>query len=216
MLMGVPGSPPITDPRLRPKLTRSKGPFLRQHYPASMVVWPSPTPVRPAASATLGLPAPVETGLPRLRASPFQRAVPRTPADRGGCLCRLLPRSHGLPRFPGGSASASSLSRCYGADGGEMSPSSLEATPMERPMAQQLNDLSRSLTPLDQDSTILAVIEMSQASWLVAGIVPGIERHPLKKLEPSEVDLLRLLMRWRAEATQKGRTITRIAVAFEA
>src|SRR3954453_5861050 len=62
----------------------------------------------------------------------------------------------------------------------------------------------------------LEVIEMSQASWLVAGIVPGIERHPLKKLEPSEVDLLRLLMRWRAEATQKGRTITRIAVAFEA
>src|SRR4051795_6072817 len=102
------------------------------------------------------------------------------------------------------------------ADGGEMAPSSLEATPMERPMPQQLDDLSRSLTPLQQDSTIVAVIEMSQASWLVAGIVPGIERHPLKKLEPSEVELLRLLMRWRAEATQNGRTITRIAVAFEA
>src|SRR3982751_916807 len=102
------------------------------------------------------------------------------------------------------------------ADGGEMAPSSLEATPMERPMPQQLDDLSRSLTPLQQDSTIVAVIEMSQASWLVAGIVPGIERHPLKKLEPSEVDLLRLLMRWRAEATQKGRTLTRMAVAFKA
>src|SRR3954453_5657687 len=97
-----------------------------------------------------------------------------------------------------------------------MSPSSLEATPMERPMPQQLDDLSRSLTPLEQDSTIIAVIEMSQASWLVAGIVPGLERHPLKKLEPSEVELLRLLMRWRAEATQKGRTITRPPVAFEA
>ena len=84
---------------------------------------------------------------------------------------------------------------------------------MERPMPQQLDDLSRSLTPLEQDSTIMAVIEMSQASWLVAGIVPGIERHPLKKLEPCEVELLRLLMRWRAEATQNGRTITRIAVA---
>src|SRR4029450_9845925 len=56
---------------------------------------------------------------------------------------------------------------------------------MERPMPQQLDDLSRSLTPLEQDSTIISVIEMSQASWLVAGIVPGIERHPLKKLEPS-------------------------------
>src|SRR3954465_1019136 len=98
----------------------------------------------------------------------------------------------------------------------KMSPSSLEATPMERPMPQQLDALSRSLTPLEQDSTIIAVIEMSQAHWLVAGIVPGVERHPLKKLEPSEVDLLRLLVRWRAEAIKKGRSITRIAVAFEA
>src|SRR3954453_8152138 len=106
--------------------------------------------------------------------------------------------------------------RCYGADGGEDVTIVAGSNAMERPMAQQLDDLSRSLTPLEQDSTIIAVIEMSQASWLVAGIVPGIERHPLKKLEPSEGDLLRLLMRWRAEATQKGRTITRIAVAFEA
>jgi transposase len=80
----------------------------------------------------------------------------------------------------------------------------------------QLNDLRRSLTSLEQDSTIIAVIEMSQSSWLVAGIVPGIERHPLKKLDPSEEQLIRLLMRWRAEATKAGRTIKRIAVAFEA
>jgi transposase len=78
------------------------------------------------------------------------------------------------------------------------------------------NDLSRSLNCLEQDSTIIAVIEMSQSSWLVAGIVPGIERHPLKKLESSEEELVRLLMRWRVEATKIGRTITRIAVAFEA
>ena len=80
----------------------------------------------------------------------------------------------------------------------------------------ELNDLSRSLTSLEQDKTIIAVIEMSQSSWLVAGIVPGIERHPLKKLEPNEEELVRLLMRWRAEATKIGRTIIRIAVAFEA
>src|SRR5258706_670223 len=86
---------------------------------------------------------------------------------------------------------------------------------MEHPMSQ-LNDLSRSLTSLEQDNAIIAVIEMSQSSWLVAGIVPGIERHPLKKLEPNEGELLRLLMRWRAEATERGRTIARIAVAFEA
>ena len=31
------------------------------------------------------------SGLPRLPASPFQRAMPNTPADRNGCICRLLP-----------------------------------------------------------------------------------------------------------------------------
>src|SRR5215469_10681355 len=80
----------------------------------------------------------------------------------------------------------------------------------------QSNDLSRSLAALDQDSTLIAVIEMSQSSWLVAGMVPGIERHPAKKLEPNEIDLLRLLQRWRAEAERSGRKISRIALAYEA
>ena len=80
----------------------------------------------------------------------------------------------------------------------------------------QPNDLSRSLAALDQDSTLIAVIEMSQASWLVGAIVPGVERHPLKKLVPDAEELLRLLQRWRDEATKTGRTIARIAVAYEA
>jgi transposase len=46
--------------------------------------------------------------------------------------------------------------------------------------------------------------------------VPGIERQPLKKLEPDAEARLRLLQRWRDEATKAGRTITRIAVAYEA
>jgi transposase len=80
----------------------------------------------------------------------------------------------------------------------------------------QANDLSRCLATLEQDNAVIAVIEMSQSSWLVAGIVPGVERHPLKKLEPDAVALLRLLHRWRGEAAMAGRTVTRIAVAFEA
>ena len=40
----------------------------------------------------------------------------------------------------------------------------------------QPNDLSRSLVALDQDSTIIAVVELSQSSWLIGGVVPGIER----------------------------------------
>ena len=44
-------------------------------------------------------------------------------------------------------------------------------------------DASRSLTALEQDSTIIAVIEMSQTKWLVAALVPSVERQPLKKFD---------------------------------
>ena len=78
------------------------------------------------------------------------------------------------------------------------------------------NDLSRSLTVLKEDMTLIAVIEMSQSSWLIAGIVPGIERHPLKKLAVDESALLKLLNRWREQAEKAGHRIERIAIAFEA
>jgi transposase len=80
----------------------------------------------------------------------------------------------------------------------------------------QPNDLSRSLAPLVQDRTLVAVIELSLSSWLVGGVVPGVERQPLKKLEPDEAGLLRLLQRWRDEGVKGGCTIERIAVAYEA
>jgi transposase len=80
----------------------------------------------------------------------------------------------------------------------------------------QPNDLSRSLVALDQNSTIIAVVELSQSSWLVGGVLPGIERQPCKKLEPSAERLLGLLHRWRDEAVRAGSNITRIALAFEA
>ena len=78
------------------------------------------------------------------------------------------------------------------------------------------NDLSKCLAALEQDSTVIAVIELGLKSWLVAGIVPGIERHPLKKFGADEVALLRLLHRWRDEAKKADHPIKRIAVAFEA
>src|SRR4051812_50219806 len=77
-------------------------------------------------------------------------------------------------------------------------------------------DLNRCLAPLDQDHTIIAVIEMSQSNWLVAGIVPGIARHPLKKLAPDQDALLNLLHRWRAEAGQARPESSRIAAALQA
>src|SRR3954447_21594223 len=80
----------------------------------------------------------------------------------------------------------------------------------------QHNHVSRFRLILDQASTLIAVIEMSQSSWLVAAIVPGIARHPLKKINLDETILLGLLRRWQEEAAKAGRAITRIAVAYEA
>ena len=80
------------------------------------------------------------------------------------------------------------------AGGEEMATSSLHLT-MECRDAQP-NDLSRSLVALDQNSTMIAVVELSQSSWLVAGMLPGIERQPRKKLEPNPERLLGLLHRW--------------------
>src|SRR5712664_2663208 len=85
-----------------------------------------------------------------------------------------------------------------------------------RPPMQKPNDLNQSRIVLKQDSTLIAVIEMSLSSWLVAGIVPGVERQPLKKLAVDESALLKLLNRWREEAEKAGRRIERITVAFEA
>src|ERR1041384_1904887 len=82
--------------------------------------------------------------------------------------------------------------------------------------ALSVDVLSRCLAPLEMDTTVIAVVEMGQASWLVGGIVPGVERAPLKKLAIDQDELLKWLQRGRAEAEKAGRKITRIAVAFEA
>ena len=80
----------------------------------------------------------------------------------------------------------------------------------------QLSDLGRSFTALDQDSTLIVVIEMGLSNWLVSGMVPGLERQPLKKMNTDENELLKLLGRWRDEAVAAGREIQRIVVAYEA
>src|ERR1019366_10797436 len=80
----------------------------------------------------------------------------------------------------------------------------------------QVDDLSRSLIAFEQNSTMVVVLEMSQSSWLAAGVVPGIERRPLKKLDPDPTALLRLVEGWRDRAMKGGRMIARIVLAFEA
>lgn len=80
----------------------------------------------------------------------------------------------------------------------------------------KFNDLSRSLVAFDQDSTLVAVIEMGSESWLVGGLVPGLSRGPRKKLPTEPLTLLTLLYRWRDEAVKAGHAIKRICVAYEA
>src|SRR5258706_4079322 len=106
-------------------------------------------------------------------------------------------------------------SRSYGDGGKGLAPLSLCETDGGAPMTQ-VDDLSRSLITFEQNSTMVVVLEMSQSSWLAAGVVPGIERRPLKKLDPDSTALLRLVEGWRDHAMKVGRLITRIVLAFEA
>jgi transposase len=55
-----------------------------------------------------------------------------------------------------------------------------------------------------------------QSSWLVARVVPGIERQPLKDLTADPNGQPQLPHRCRDEAVQDGRPIKRIAVAYKA
>jgi transposase len=52
---------------------------------------------------------------------------------------------------------------------------------------------------------------MSLSNWLVAGIVPGVGRQPLKKLAVYESALLKLLHRWREEVRVLGPTEHKVA-----
>jgi transposase len=83
-------------------------------------------------------------------------------------------------------------------------------------MPQPKDDLSRSLVALDQSNTLIAVVELSSMTWLVGGMIPGVERDPLKKLVADADALLRLLHRWRDEAIKAGHKVERMVIAFEA
>jgi transposase len=83
-------------------------------------------------------------------------------------------------------------------------------------MSYKDDQSKKSSSAFDQASTLVAVVELSRNSWLVAGVVPGINRHPLKKSAADEKELLALLRRWQQQAVKSGRKIKRVVVAFEA
>src|SRR5262249_5564214 len=149
-----------------------------------------------------------EPSVPLRKRRPWREAPRRTIIVSRGDLCLMTPSNLSVRRPPSATAERPfaragpmvrirfpPAKRCYGAGDKEMAPSSLRIKLMERLMPQP-NDLSRSLAALDHDSTIIAVVEMSQSSWLVGGMLPGIERQPRKKLEPSPERLLALRQSW--------------------
>ncbi len=79
----------------------SKAPWLHGRYPASSLLWASPTPDRAASPvmssrrALVAL-APTLQGLPGSSTDLSTRAVPNHPGRSAGCLCLLLHQRSGL------------------------------------------------------------------------------------------------------------------------
>src|SRR5215470_6090168 len=70
--------------------------------------------------------------------------------------------------------------RCYGAGGGGNGNFVAAFSRWSAAMPQP-NDLSRSLVALDQNRTIIAVVELSHSSWLVGGVAATARKHgPLR------------------------------------
>src|SRR5216684_2823570 len=123
------------------------------------------------------------------------RFSPRRAIVLRGNTCRIKFVSH----LAAHSSDVGCGSRSYGDGGKSLAPLSLCENRWSAPMTQ-VDDLSRSLIAFEQNSTMVVVLEMSQSSWLAAGVVPGIERRPLKKLDPDPTALLRLVEGWRDHA----------------
>jgi hypothetical protein len=98
-------------PRHLRKRTRSQGPLLRRHYPASTLLRPCPTPALAVACRDVEAATLARDGSPPITRTTFPTCRAHYPGGSSGCACRLLPRSRGLPQMAGGSASALSLSR---------------------------------------------------------------------------------------------------------
>jgi transposase len=79
-----------------------------------------------------------------------------------------------------------------------------------------IDQSKKALNAFEQDSTLVVIVELSQKSWLVAGGVPGVDRHPLKKFDADENRLFALIDRWKQEAIEAERQVKRIVVTFEA
>jgi transposase len=78
-------------------------------------------------------------------------------------------------------------------------------------------DAHRPATAFDHDSTLVVAMELSGKSWQLGGVVPGVSRRPKVGVKAHDLDdVMRVVERWKAEAAKAGKTITRVAMAYEA
>jgi transposase len=66
------------------------------------------------------------------------------------------------------------------------------------------NHVTKPAIALNHDGTIIAVVELSRTTWVVAGRVPGLERRPLKKTTDRADGLRRILENWQRQAERAG------------
>ena len=71
-------------------------------------------------------------------------------------------------------------------------------------------------TALDQDSTLVVVLELSARSWLTGARIPGLGRLSRHALPPSAEALVSWLSSAKARAGAAGRTVSRVVLAYEA
>ena len=71
-------------------------------------------------------------------------------------------------------------------------------------------------TALDQDNTLVVVLELSAKSWLVGARVPGLSRLSRYGLTPSVADLSALLGKMKERAAAQGKIVERVVLAYEA
>jgi hypothetical protein len=161
-------------PRHLRKHTRSQGPLLRRHYPASTLLRPCPTPALAAACRDVEAATLAYDGSPPITRTTFPTCRAHYPGGSNGCACRLLPRSCSLPQMAGGSASALSLSRPAQASLALRPAGSLsrpEATFVTRLQPCQLP--SRAARQLPDQSTTLRVDSSSTGDPRLRGALPG-------------------------------------------
>jgi hypothetical protein len=157
------GSSPITSPHSLRKRTRSQGPSLHRHYPASAVLRPCPTPVLTDATSHRRGRYPRPTRVSPAYAFPCLDVLFPLPRWTGpGASIGCFPKPCCLPRVLGGSASKTSLSR------------PAQASHTLRPV----DSLDRPGRPLSQGFNTASYPTAPPASYRANRPLPGWDFHP--------------------------------------